>query len=57
LQEAVSQLALVSNALEMLHETSDEPLLRRWIVIAIGLAWDHDVNARWFRFFSTFSYS
>ena len=44
-QEAVAQLAFISNTLEMVHEP--DALLRRWIVIGIGLAWQQDVAARW----------
>lgn len=35
----------MSNTLEMVHES--DPLLRRWIIIGIGLAWHNDVAARW----------
>jgi len=44
-QEAVSQVAFISNALEMVYEK--ERLLRQWIVIGIGLAWHNAIAARW----------
>lgn len=44
-QEAVSQVAFISNALEMLDEK--DRLLRQWIVIGIGLAWHNAPASRW----------
>ena len=44
-QEAVAQVAFISNALEMLDES--DRLLRQWIVIGIGLAWHNAIVARW----------
>ena len=44
-QEAVAQVAFISNALEMLDES--DRLLRQWIVIGIGLAWNNAIVARW----------
>ncbi|EFX77206.1 hypothetical protein DAPPUDRAFT_248021 [Daphnia pulex] len=44
-QEAVSQVAFISNALEMVYEK--DKLLRQWIVIGIGLAWHNAIAARW----------
>ncbi len=44
-QEAVAQVAFISNALEMVDES--DRLLRQWIVIGIGLAWHNAIAARW----------
>ena len=45
-QEAVAQVALISNALEMVYEKGR--FLRQWIVIEIGLAWHNAIlAARW----------
>ena len=44
-QEAVAQVAFISNALEMVYEK--DRLLRQWIIIGIGLAWHNAIAARW----------
>ena len=45
-QEAVAQVAFISNALEMVYEKGR--FLRQWIVIEIGLAWHNAIlAARW----------
>lgn len=44
-QEAVAQLAFISNALELLQESDN--ILRQWIVIGIGLAWNNALQSRW----------
>ena len=44
-QDAVAQVAFISNALEMVDES--DRLLRQWIVIGIGLAWHNAIAARW----------
>uniref|UniRef100_A0A0P5SHU1 Regulatory-associated protein of mTOR n=1 Tax=Daphnia magna TaxID=35525 RepID=A0A0P5SHU1_9CRUS len=44
-QEAVAQVAFISNTLEMVYEK--DRLLRQWLVIGIGLAWHNAIAARW----------